>query len=75
MSYNHPRAACANSLIPRRLLVGNMSSSAMPLFPPRPQSPFQRRIVAHLDDLQAETAAELEAMLPAVLDRAFRGEL
>ena len=45
----------------------------------------QRRIVAYLDDLQArvdtlkrlqaETAAELEAMLPAVLDRAFRGEL
>ena len=45
----------------------------------------QRRIVAYLDGLQAkvdamkrlqaETAAELEAMLPSILDRAFNGEL
>ncbi len=45
----------------------------------------QRRIVAYLDDLQArvdalrrlqqETAAELDALLPSVLDRAFKGEL
>jgi type I restriction enzyme S subunit len=45
----------------------------------------QRRIVAHLDALQARvaalqalqaaTAAELDALLPAVLDRAFKGEL
>lgn len=45
----------------------------------------QRRVVAYLDDLQArvdtlkhlqaETAAELEALLPAVLDKAFKGEL
>jgi len=45
----------------------------------------QRRIVAGPDALraevdvlkrlQAETAAELDALLPAVLDRAFRGEL
>lgn len=45
----------------------------------------QRRIVAYLDDLQAkvdavkrlqaETQAELAALLPSVLDRAFRGEL
>lgn len=45
----------------------------------------QRRIVAYLDnlqakvdavkDLQAGTAAELDAMLPSVLDRAFKGEL
>ena len=45
----------------------------------------QRRIVAYLDGLQArvdavkrlqaETAAELDALLPAVLDRAFRGAL
>lgn len=45
----------------------------------------QRRIVAYLDGfqlqvdalkrLQAETAAELDALLPAILDRAFRGEL
>ncbi|MCW5856938.1 MAG: restriction endonuclease subunit S [Caldilineales bacterium] len=45
----------------------------------------QRHIVAYLDDLQAkveavkrlqaETQAELAALLPAVLARAFRGEL
>ena len=45
----------------------------------------QRRIVARLDDLQAQvdglkehqvrTAEELDALLPAVLDRAFRGQL
>lgn len=47
--------------------------------------PEQRRIVAELDALQAEvdglkrlqaeTAAELDALLPAILDRAFKGEL
>ncbi|MGD0261974.1 MAG: hypothetical protein ABSD29_19570 [Verrucomicrobiota bacterium] len=45
----------------------------------------QRRIVAELDALQAgldalkrlqaETATELDALLPAILDKAFRGEL
>jgi type I restriction enzyme S subunit len=28
-----------------------------------------------LRHLQAETAAELDALLPAILDRAFKGEL
>jgi type I restriction enzyme S subunit len=50
-----------------------------------PPLPEQRRIVAYLDvlqakvdalrRLQAETGAELDAMLPAVLDGAFKGEL
>lgn len=45
----------------------------------------QKQIVAELDilqaevdrlkRLQAETAAELDALLPAILDRAFKGEL
>jgi len=45
----------------------------------------QSRIVAYLDGLQAQvdalkklqaqTAAELDALLPAILDRAFKGEL
>jgi type I restriction enzyme M protein len=45
----------------------------------------QHRIVAYLNDLQtkvdalkrmqAETAAELDALLPSVLDKAFKGEL
>jgi hypothetical protein len=28
-----------------------------------------------LKSLQAETTAELDALLPAILDRAFKGEL
>ena len=50
-----------------------------------PALPEQRRIVAELDALQAEvdalkrlqaeTAAELDALLPAILDRAFKGHL
>lgn len=50
-----------------------------------PSLPEQRRIVAKLDAsqaevdrlkrLQAETTAELNALLPAILDRAFKGEL
>lgn len=45
----------------------------------------QRRIVAYLDDLQAKTdalkrlqiktAAEVDALLPSILDKAFKGEL
>jgi type I restriction enzyme S subunit len=50
-----------------------------------PPLPEQHRIVSELDAmqaevdalkrLQAETAAELDALLPAILDRAFKGEL
>jgi hypothetical protein len=45
----------------------------------------QRRFVAYLDSLQAQvdrlktlqaqTAAELEALLPSILGQAFKGEL
>jgi len=52
---------------------------------PVPPFPEQRRILSELDALQAEldalkclqaeTAAELDALLPAILDRAFKGEL
>jgi type I restriction enzyme, S subunit len=52
---------------------------------PLPPLPEQRRIVAYLDGLQAkvdalkrlqaETAAELNALLPSILDRAFKGKL
>ena len=52
---------------------------------PLPPLADQRRIVAELDalqaevdalkKLQAETAAELDALLPSLLDRAFKGEL
>jgi type I restriction enzyme S subunit len=50
-----------------------------------PPLPEQRRIAAYLDDLQekadalkrlqAETSAELDALMPSILDKAFRGEL
>ena len=52
---------------------------------PRHALPEQQRIVAGLDDLQkhtdalkalqAETSAELDALMPSILDKAFRGEL
>lgn len=52
---------------------------------PLPPLSEQRRVVAELDALQAEagalkrlqseTAEELDALLPAILDRAFKGEL
>ena len=60
---------------------GHILSTQIPV-PPLSE---QRRIVAELDALQekvdalkrlqTETAAELDALLPAVLDRAFKGEL
>ncbi len=47
--------------------------------------PEQRRIVTYLDDLQAKvdalkqlqakTQAELDSLLPSILDKAFKGEL
>ena len=65
----------------RILTSGNLQRLKVPV-PPLPE---QRRIVAELDALQAEvdalkrlqaeTAAELDALLPAILDRAFKGEL
>lgn len=52
---------------------------------PVPPLEEQRRIVAYLDELQGkvdrlkalqrETGAELEALLPSILDKAFKGEL
>jgi type I restriction enzyme S subunit len=52
---------------------------------PLPPLPGQQRIVEYLDGLagqvtaltrlQSETAAELDALLPSILDKAFKGEL
>ncbi len=52
---------------------------------PLPDMSEQRQVIAYLDELQArlsvlkrlqaETAAELDALLPSLLDRAFKGEL
>jgi type I restriction enzyme S subunit len=63
------------------LSVGRIRSIEVPL----PSLPGQRRIVDYLNSLQAkvdalkrlqaETATELDALLPSILDRAFRAEL
>jgi type I restriction enzyme S subunit len=60
---------------------GNAKSFQVPV----PPIPDQHRIAAELDAMQlqvdalkkfqSETAAELDALLPSVLDRAFKGEL
>lgn len=65
----------------RSLSVGRIKQITVPV----PSPSDQRRIVAYLDGLQAnvdalkkfqvETAAELDALLPSILDKAFKGEL
>lgn len=65
--------------------IGVSGSDAKEFVVPIPPLTEQRRIVAELDALQAvvetlkrlqaETAAELDALLPSILDRAFKGEL
>ncbi len=49
----------------------------MPLPPMPVQVQLQKvyREVGALKRLQAETATELDALLPSILDRAFKGEL
>ncbi len=61
--------------------LGRLRAAQLPL----PTLERQRNVVAHIDKLhlkahplkqiQAETAAELDALLPSVLDKAFNGEL
>jgi type I restriction enzyme S subunit len=63
------------------LNLGNIRQLSFPF----PAIAEQRRIVAYLDDLQAkvdslkaiqaQTQAELDALLPSILDKAFKGEL
>ena len=63
--------------------IGNGAIERIEFEPP--PLPEQRRIVAELDvlqekvdtlkRLQAETSAELDALLPSILDRAFKGDL
>ena len=65
----------------RNLSVGRIKSISI-LLPPLSE---QRHIVTYLDNLQAkvdtlkqlqaETQAELDALLPSILDKAFKGEL
>jgi type I restriction enzyme S subunit len=65
--------------------IGISGANAKSFKIPVPPLSEQRQIVADLDALQsqvdalkrlqAETAAELDALLPAILDKAFKGEL
>ncbi len=78
--YNDLRAAAPQATLPiiNQRRIGEFEIAIPPF-------DVQRRIVAHLDDLQtkvdalkglqAETAVELDALLPSVLDKAFKGEL
>ena len=65
---------------------GNLNLNRVRLFViPFPPLPEQRRIAAYLDDLQAKvdgmkalqakSQAEFDALLPSILDKAFKGEL
>jgi type I restriction enzyme S subunit len=61
----------------RRLNPQDFLEYEMPL-PSRETQTTLRRIKVEVDALkrlQAETAAELDALLPAILDRAFKGEI
>jgi type I restriction enzyme S subunit len=61
--------------------LGRLRNASLPV-PPLAE---QRRLVAYLDGLagqvaalarlQSETAAELDALLPSILDKAFKGKL
>jgi type I restriction enzyme S subunit len=63
------------------LSVGRIKQIGVPLLP----LTAQKAIVAETQDLQtkidtlkclqAETASELDTMLPSILDKAFKGEL
>ena len=65
----------------RKFNTAKLLGFRIPVPPPKEQ----RRIVAYLDGLQAkvdrlkglqaQTRAELDALLPSILDRAFKGEL
>ena len=65
--------------------IGVSGGDAKSFVVPVPPLPEQRRIVAELDALQAEvdalkrlqveTTTKLDALLPVILDRAFKGEL
>lgn len=65
--------------------IGVSGANAKSFIVPVPPLSDQRWIVAELDalqaklealkHLQAETAAELDALLPSILDKAFKGEL
>lgn len=65
----------------RTLSVGRIKQISVPVLSPSKQkeliatsSEFQKKI-AELKQLQIQTTIELDALLPSILDRAFKGEL
>jgi type I restriction enzyme S subunit len=73
--------ALVTSTAKETITVPKLKTISIPL----PSLRDQRRIVDYLDGLQeevnslkalqAQTAAELDALLPSILDKAFKGEL
>jgi type I restriction enzyme S subunit len=65
--------------------IGISAGNLATIMIPAPSIPDQERLVAALDclgdrtaslrSLQSQTTAELDALTPAILDRAFKGEL
>jgi type I restriction enzyme S subunit len=87
-SYINSPVGRAYMLSEKKQMTGqaNVNSTKLKALPiALPSLPEQRRIVAELDalqtkvdelkHLQAETAAELDALLPSILDKAFKGGL
>ncbi len=87
-SYINSPAGRAYMFSERKQMTGqaNVNATKLKALPiTLPPLPEQRRIVGYLDDLQAkvdalrrlqaETAAEIDALLPSILDKAFKGEL
>jgi type I restriction enzyme S subunit len=87
-SYINSPAGRAYMFSERKQMTGqaNVNATKLKALPiALPALPEQRRIVAELDALKAEvealkrlqteSATELDALLPAILDKAFKGEL
>jgi type I restriction enzyme S subunit len=87
-SYINSPAGRAYMFAERKQMTGqaNVNATKLKALPiTLPPLPEQHRIVADLDALQnqvdslkrlqAETATEIDALLPAILDRAFKGGL
>jgi type I restriction enzyme S subunit len=88
VAYINSPAGRAYMFSERKQMTGqaNVNSTKLRALPiALPPLPEQHRILAHLDNfqakvdslkkLQSETAAELDALMPSILSRAFHGEL
>jgi len=65
-----------NFIQKRRLQTVSLEEVAEPAAATRSHAKeLEPALLAALARLQSETAAELDALLPSILDRAFKGEL